>query len=161
MSALDYHDIKLIQDIKTAIWDIGFDDSGDFILDDTFDISLIMSLFVDARAAQSEIPEPLARRGFWGDLILFKNDNEIESGSKLWMTRGRRTEALKNKAIDYAYKALQWLVTRNYAKEVRVDAAFAPNGIILDISITIEDNSIEKFNFKLWENGIVQEVRPL
>lgn len=161
MSVAEYHDIKLIQDVKTVIWDIGFDASGDLLLDDTFDISLIMSLFVDARAAQSEIPDPLSRRGFWGDLVLFKNDGDIESGSKIWMARGRRTEALRNKVIDYANKALQWIVSRNYAKEIRVSASFSREGIILDISIIIEDNSIEKFNFKLWENGIVQEVTPL
>lgn len=161
MSVEQYHDIKIRRNEDSGMWDINFGEDGDFELEDTFDTSLLISLFVDARAEESEVPNPLERRGFWGDVVLFKNDPDIESGSKIWLARGRRTEAVRNKIIDYSQKALQWLITRSYAKEVRVDADFTTNGITLNITIYITDNAVKKFTLALWENGFVNEVTPL
>lgn len=157
----DYtHDIKLTQDEEDDVFDIHFVD-GDFEVDDTFDINIIMSLFVDARADESEIPEPLRRRGFWGDLILYAQEDNISLGSKLWLVYGRNTEEQLNRAIDYSRKGLDWFVQKNYAKSIEVDGRRVINAIILDVRFIIEDNSISEFNFKLWENGVVETIESL
>lgn len=153
------HDIKLTQD-DNGIWDINIVD-GDFEVDNTFDINIIMSLFVDARADQSELPEPLRRRGFWGDLILYKNEDNITLGSKLWLISGRNTEDSLNRAIDFSRKSLQWLIDKNYVTTINVDGSRSINGIILNINFIVQDNSISEFNFKLWENGVVEVLTAL
>ena len=153
------HDIKLRQD-DDKMFDIHFVD-GDFEVDDTFDINIIMSLFVDSRADISEVSEPLRRRGFWGDVILFSDEPNYKSGSKLWLINGRNTKEILNRAIDYTKKSLNWFIDKNYAKTINVIGAQTINGIIIDINFIIEDNSISKFNFKLWENGVVQTVQSL
>ena len=125
------------------------------------DTNIIMSLFVDGRAADSEVPSSLRRRGFWGDIILFANEPEISSGSKLWLVYGRLTDKQLNKGIDAVKKGLEWLVLKDYALQIDVDGNFIVNGINLNVNITVEDNFIKKFNFKLWENGIVSAEETL
>jgi len=157
----DYsHDIKLRQDEEDGIYDIHITDDGDFETDDSFDINIIMSLFVDSRADSSEIVEPLRRRGFWGDLVLFSQEN-LKSGSKLWLVSGRNTKEQLNKAIDYTRKSLQWLINEKYVKNINVDGQQTINGIIINIEFIVEDNNISEFNFKLWENGIVETIETL
>jgi len=153
------HDIKLRQN-DDSVFDINIVD-GDLEVDDTFDINIIMSLFVDGRADSSEIPEAIRRRGFWGDLILFANESNIESGSKLWLVNGRNTDDMLNRAIDYSRKSLQWFIDKGYVQDVEVTGNNTATGIQLDINFIIEDNSIEEFNFKLWENGVVQVIEGL
>ncbi len=158
MGAEETHDVKLRQDDDLA-FDIHIAEDGDFELEDSFDTSIIHSLFVDGRANQSDIGEPIERRGFWGDLIIFENEPTIQSGSKLWLVRGRRTEVNLNNAIDFCQKGLNWLIEKDFAKQINVTGEFSTNGIILDVTITVIDNSILKFNFRLWENGVVEVLR--
>lgn len=154
------HDIKLRQDEDDKIYDIHIVD-GDLETDDTFDINIIMSLFVDARADESEVPEPLRRRGFWGDLILYPDQDDITLGSKLWLVYGRNTEEQLNRAIDYCRKSLQWFINKNYVKTIEVDGGRTIDGIKININFIVEDNSISDFNFSLWENGVVETVQSL
>ena len=157
---IDYtHDIKLEQD-DDGIYDIHITEDGDFEADDSFDINIIMSLFVDARADASEIAEPLQRRGFWGDLILFAQE-DLVSGSKLWLVYGRNTEKQLNNAIDYTKKALQWLIIENHVRNINVTGSITMNGIIVNVEFIVEDNSVSEFSFKLWENGQVEVVESL
>ena len=159
--AIDYaHDIKLTKD-DSGIWDINFLDNGDLEVDDTFDINIIMSLFVDGRADSTEIAEPLYRRGFWADSFLFEVADDIVSGSKLWLVVGRNTQTQLNNAIDYCEQALEWLISKKYVKTINIDGAILIKGIILNIEFIIEDNSVLEFNFKLWENGVVEIITSL
>jgi phage gp46-like protein len=159
METIYFHDIKLKQD-ENNIFDINFID-GDFEVDDTFDINIIMSLFVDSRADESEVGEPLRRRGFWGDIILYPQDDNITLGSKLWLIYGRNTEEQFNRAVDYSKKSLDWLIAKNYLKTINISGDRTITGIIININFIVEDNSISEFNFKLWENGIVEVIESL
>ena len=60
-------DIALIPD-ETGIYDIAFE-NGDFQLVNSFDTSLIISLFADARATASQVPQSQLRRGWWGNRL--------------------------------------------------------------------------------------------
>lgn len=161
MDTPDDHDIKVRQRENDCIFDINISEDGDFERENSFDTNILMSLFVDGRADGSEISEPIDRRGFWGDVILFKNEPNISSGGKLWLVRGRRTEDTLNKAIDVVQKSLNWLVLKKYAQQVTVNGDFSINGIILNVIIRVSDNVVRVFNFKLWENGIVETIERL
>jgi len=166
MSVADEYDIRIRQTDKgdprgACIFDINIDSDGDFERDDTFNTPILLSLFVDGRADGSEISDPINRRGFWGDVILFKNEPNIGSGGKLWLISGRRTENTLNQAIDAVQKSLNWLLINKFAKQANVEGSFTTNGIILDVIISVDDNVVEIFNFKLWENGIVEQIERL
>ena len=154
------HDIKLRQD-DDNIFDIHITPDGDFEVDDTFDINIIMSLFVDALADESEVSEPLRRRGFVGDLLLFENEPDEFSGSKLWLVNGRNTTKQLNNTIDFSRDGLAWFVKDNLVKNIDITGDLHLNGINLDINFIVEDNAVKEYNIKLWQNGVVETIERL
>ena len=141
-------DIKLIAD-SNGIYDIGIDSDGDLTKDDSFDTSIIVSLFTDARADESEQSIPERRRGWWGDLF------EAEPiGSKLWLLdQAKRTQSKLNSAKGYAQDSLSWLVSDNYAKSINITSNFIENGLNLDIIFERFNSQKENGTFNLWEES--------
>jgi len=146
------HDIKIEFDETLQAFDIDFDDKGDFVLEDTFDTNIAISLLSDARADQSEVSEPERRRGFWADEVLFPDDPNQNFGSKLWLIQGRRTQDNLNKAIDFAQISLQWLVDNNHVKSIDIQGQFITNGIQLDINYVVDNDVTNNLSFQLWLN---------
>jgi phage gp46-like protein len=146
------HDIAISFDESLNAYDIGFGDTGDFLLEDTFDTNIAISLLSDARADQSEIEQPERRRGYWADELLYPNDPNQNFGSKLWLVQGRKLQTNLNRAIDYANVALQWLITNNHVKALDIQGSFILNGIQLDINYVVDDNVTKKLSFQLWLN---------
>ena len=144
-------DIALIPD-ETGIYDIAFE-NGDFQLVNSFDTSLIISLFADARATASQVPQSQLRRGWWGNQ--FDKDYPLfEMGSKLWLLyQARNTQNTLNNAIDFARNSLQWLVTNNHAEKVTVTGAITTTGITLTIVIDRGSSVIETRYYDLWNNS--------
>ena len=85
----------------------------------------------------------------------------ITLGSKLWLVNGRNTQEMLNRAINYCELGLDWLIAKNYAKTIEIDGINTATGISIAINFVIDDNSIEEFNFKLWENGVVEVTEGL
>ncbi len=146
------HDIKIDFDEDLKAYDIGFGENGDFLLEDTFDTNIAISLLSDARADQSEVSQPERRRGFWADEVLFPDDPNQNFGSKLWLIQGRRTQNNLNKAIDFANVSLQWLVQNNHVKSLDIQGIFIENGIELTINYVVNDNVVNKLSYQLWLN---------
>lgn len=144
-------DIKLTQDVTTGFYDFSFT-NGDFTTVDSFDTSLTVSLFADARASASQVPRSELRRGWWGNQF----DDEFplyELGSKLWLlNQARRTQDTLNSAIDFARNALQWLVDKNHAKKVDVTGSYETEGIRLAITIDRGNSIVESRYYDLWNN---------
>ncbi len=143
-------DLALAKDPITGLLDLSIV-NGDFTLVDSFDTSLTVSLFADARADASEVPSAELRRGWWGNQ--FDDDLEFDLGSKLWLLdQARRTQATLNSAIGFAQNSLQWLVDDGHAKRVEVTGVFTSQGIRLTVTIFRDQNRVETRNFDLWEN---------
>ncbi len=144
-------DIKLTQDATTGEFDVSFE-NGDFALVDSFDTSLTVSLFADARADASQVPRSELRRGWWGnqfgaDFPLF------EIGSLLWLIhQARKTQSVLNSAIDFAQNSLQWLVNDDHADRVTAAGEFTEEGISLAINIERGNSIVETKFFDLWDN---------
>jgi len=145
-------DIALIQNEDSGIYDFTFE-NGDFKTVDSFDTSITVSLFADARATQSQVPRSELRRGWWGNQ--FAKDFPLsEVGSKLWLlNQARNTQDTLNNAIDFARNSLQWLVDNNHAESVNVTGAFTINGITLAIVIDRGSSIVETRYFDLWNNS--------
>jgi phage gp46-like protein len=125
--------------------------NGDFVMMSGFDTALLMSIFCEKRAAESEIPAPEMRRGWWGNTTLgFDN---YEMGSKLWLLeQARRDNTVLGLAKTYSADCLQWLISNNYAKEIRVDTSFIVGGIRIEIDIVVSLNKTISASYDLWTN---------
>ena len=73
-------DAKLVE-IGGGLYDIQLGDDGDILTEDAFDTAIIVSIFSDRRADESEALIPEMRRGWIGN----ESTPGIEIGSKLWL----------------------------------------------------------------------------
>lgn len=151
-------DLKLV---RTAIelsdktyYDIDFSPSGDFLMEDGFDTSLIMSIFCEKRAQPYEVAVPYLRRGWWGNTT--NEDPSFEIGSKLWLLeQARLTTATLRLAEQYTLEGLKWLKEDKFLQEVSVSAdaqyeAGAPS-ISLEVRLVRSDTVVEYKYFSVWE----------
>lgn len=87
--------------------------------DEGLETAVLVSLFTDARAQESDDLDPRQdRRGWWGSIYL---DDPSELGSRLWLLlKGKLTTAALTQCAEFAKEALQWLVDGKIAASVDV-----------------------------------------
>lgn len=136
---------------NNQIFDIAFDDSGDFLMTDSFDTAIKMSFFGEVRADRSEVPSPERRRGWWGNTV---NVDNYEFGSKLWLLdQVRATQDTLNKAINYTQLGFQWFVSDNLLSKVEVTGELRPDNVKLAIVLIRSNSIVETRYFDLWQNS--------
>lgn len=146
----DIIDIKLDK-ISEYIWDIDFNENGEFDTVSGFETSLTMSLFTDKRVDASEVSTPERRRGWIGDELFIQTG--FTHGSKLWLLDQARVNfETRNSAEDYAKSSLEWLVNDGFLKEVKTIAEIDTSRIIMQITGVMLDDSRNTWSFKLWQN---------
>ncbi|WP_340615100.1 phage GP46 family protein [Xenorhabdus thailandensis] len=123
-------------------------DNADIALDTTFSTAVIISLFTDRRALDSdELPTGAGtdRRGWWGDTF---NDRPI--GSRLWLlAREKQLAAVLHRAKSYADEALAWLIEDGHVKKIDVKATAPESGVLLlTVTLTLFDGSVLPIPFK-------------
>ncbi|CAB1208889.1 phage GP46 family protein [Serratia marcescens] len=99
-------DISSFWDIERLVaeWREG---NGDLINGDDLQTAMIISLFTDRVARDDDDIDGADRRGWWGDM-----GEDYNIGSRLWLLRRQKlTQAVAQKAEDYAREALQWLIS--------------------------------------------------
>lgn len=133
------------------IWKDGHGDimqSGtDLLTDDSIETAVIISLFTDRRAEESDdIPDGSDnRRGWWGDTY-----SETPTGSRLWLlSREKQMSSVLLRAEQYAAEALQWLVDDSLASAIAITASNPADSVLaLRVDITLADgSSLPPFNF--------------
>ena len=131
-------------------WDIDFT-NGDLTMTRGLETAILMSLFVDARASSSEMPDAMRRRGWFGNKLNGYDNDEM--GSKLWLlSQSRRTQNTLNLAKTYCVNCLAWLLTDKIADKIDVDVSFIPDGVEVDITVYRSQNKIFNASYNLWEN---------
>lgn len=131
-------------------FDLALDDEGDILTNDFFDTALLVSVFSDKRALESEVFEPERRSGWIGNEFT----PGFEIGSKLWLYKqSRLTADVINSMISVVNESLQWMIDDNLA--IAVSSSVLPiNGrVILTIIIQRPNSKVEKRLFELWENS--------
>ena len=109
--------------------------------DDGLETAVIISLFSDKRATETELRDAGLKQdhlgGWWGDSFP-EIDGDV-LGSKLWLLqRATRTQATLDLAELYAADALQWLLTDKVAQTVTSTASFFGTTGLLIIAIEIQ-----------------------
>lgn len=131
------------------IYDIDFT-NGDFSMTEGFDTALIMSVFCEKRANNSEVPAPQFQRGWWGNL--YNDVINYEQGSKIWLLyQARLTQDNLNRAIAYLQDCLQWLIDDEFADRISCDGDFVLNGISLFGKIYRNQDIVGSFSYELWQ----------
>jgi phage gp46-like protein len=112
-------------------------EKNDLAVDDGLETSVYLSLFLDARAEDSdELPAGVTdRRGWWGDAFPVVDGDRI--GSRLWLlARAKSTPETLRKAEGFAREALGWMLVDRVAARIDV-AAEAVNGDVMLLRIAI------------------------
>ena len=135
--------------LDEGLYDFQLDADGDIKSEDAFDTAIIVSLFAERRASESEIRQPELRRGWIGN-----QGEDFEIGSKIWLYEQARTNRTSlNGIVGAATDALQWLVEGGLATAVRdVDSILTRDGVQLVVKIDRPDGTAETRVFNLWEN---------
>ena len=113
-------DIKVVWDNVLLQGDVSLN-IGDLETDETFETAVLMSLFTHRRVDSDEelLDDPNDRKGWWGDQYAEIDTDEI--GSKLWLlARAKTEEKTLEKAKQYAYEALEWMLEDGVASEIIV-----------------------------------------
>lgn len=123
MIGLDWGQTRLTPDLALA-------PSGAVAREDGLRTSILLSLFLDARAgAEDPLPDPLNRdrRGWVGDAL--SPTAEDRFGSRLWLlAREKQSEATRLRAELYAREALTWMIEEGLARTLSVSAAWVARG---------------------------------
>lgn len=111
---------------------------------DSLSRAVVISLFTWQRASQSDEVDNDQRMGWWGDTFAENKGDKI--GSKLWLLlRQKVTDETLNRAQEYAYDALKWLIDDGIYSDITVDVERDeddPNRINLDVQLTTSTSNL-------------------
>lgn len=139
-------DIALLFNPTNSICDIQ-QDGADLLIDHDLETAVAISLFADRRAADDDKIDGTDRRGWWGDTYALVNGDQI--GSRLWeLRRSKQLQSVVNKAQEFCYEALQWLIDDKVAESIVVEAEIIAM-YTLGIGVTInKPTGTANFNFQ-------------
>ena len=111
---------------------------------DSLSRAVVISLFTWQRASQSDEVDNDQRMGWWGDTFAENKGDKI--GSKLWLLlRQKITEETLNRAQEYAYESLKWLIDDGICSDITVNVERDeddPNRINLDVQLTTSTSNL-------------------
>lgn len=111
---------------------------------DSLSRAVVISLFTWQRASQSDEVDNDQRMGWWGDTFAENKGDKI--GSKLWLLlRQKVTDETLNRAQEYAYESLKWLIDDGICSDITVNVERDeddPNRINLDVQLTTSTSNL-------------------
>ncbi|HEY6037009.1 MAG TPA: phage GP46 family protein [Kofleriaceae bacterium] len=157
-SVLQLSDLSLTWSNVTGSADLSKID-GDLAVDRDLETAVLLSLFLDRRAANDDVPpsgDDKDRRGWWGDQFL-----EVEGdryGSRLWLLdRSVLNNETLLRAKQYATEALAWLVEDKVVASVDVTTTRrGADGLLLGVVLARPGKDAVAFQYaRVWDH--VQE----
>jgi len=144
-------DVELRPD-STGIYDVAIA-NGDLVADVGLETSLIVSIFSDARADESQIPQPESRRGWIGDLVAPVPGYQY--GSLLWLLeQARLTQETLAQTENNTRAALNWMIEDGLAQSVDAISSRQDGSLILDVTVISPDGSVVRKAFDLWRKTL-------
>jgi phage gp46-like protein len=133
-------------------------DSANLYRDPGFETAVLISLFSDARADETdELPDNGGDRGgFWGSQLL-----GFELGSKLWLlNRSKLDDATTATMEQYLKDALQWMIDDEIASSVET-AAVRVGGYMVNFLVRITRAEGDRATLRFWANWESQKIGGL
>jgi len=134
----------------TGLFDIGLNLDGDFEMDQSYDTAIVVSIFTDARADESEIAESSNRRGWAGN----EATPGREMGGKVWLwVTNRNTPAVRRGLASALDDCLAWFVTDGLLDEAPSAKSFKVNAGALGVNVGIPrpGSTVDNRSFEAWE----------
>lgn len=129
-------------------YDISLDNNGNISTTNGLDTAILLTLFTDARADDSEVQEAINRRGWWGNAFSPFVDSNV--GSKIWLlANDTPTSDTKALATSYARQACQFLIDGGYVDNLNVVTTLTTRSLRITIT-TIIGSDITDYNLTLW-----------
>lgn len=130
--------------------------NGDLEREEGLGTAVLMSLFSDRLADDSDNYDNNDKKGWWADALLPDEGDLI--GSRLYLLdRAKTLPNTEVKAKEYIYEALEWMIDDGIAEEVEIDTfTFGESwnkrlGAVIKIYRT--SGNLEQFKFNdLWSN---------
>lgn len=119
----------------------------DFVLDHELMTPVIVGLFSDRRALDSDpLPdESTDRRGWWGDS--YATGRQI--GSRLWLlSREKQMREVPNRAREYTREGLEELLSQGRAVDADV-AATVPKARVLNLVVAVQRPQLDPVELTL------------
>ena len=140
-------DIKMSR--ANNLWDMTFT-NGDLTSTANLDTAVLMSLYTDYRASNSEVPQIQRRRGWWGNVV--SNYPDYQIGSKIWLLyQARLNQDTLNLVKTYIYNCLSWMIDDGYITGINILVEATSNeGILVFITLSISQNIVYSNEFQLW-----------
>lgn len=118
----------------------------DLLTDDSIMTAVIISLFTDRRALDSDVlPDGTDdRRGWWADSYRSR-----PTGSRLWLlSREKTLQSVVNRTQTYAREALDWMVPAGLLRQVSCEAARVGHSRLrLSVMLVLPDGSPRPVTF--------------
>lgn len=145
-----------VASLNTVKWDISIDSTGDILTADFFDTALLVSLYAEKRASESEVPDSRLRRGWIGNESF---SDGFEIGSKIWLFEQARLDRdTLNGITSAAIESLQWLLDDGFAINLAVDTVLLDGKVTLQIDIFRPNSKVDRRFFSLWESSGMTSV---
>lgn len=131
-------------------YDIEWTASGDIATGQTLDTAILMSIFEEVRASETEIQVPSQRRGWIGN----ETTPGFEQGSKAWLfSQERLTGTVLNDMGPIIRNGLQWLIDANIAVNIEVETPTLRNGkVSVAINLYRDGSPVDRRLYELWNN---------
>lgn len=129
-----YTDLGFVQD-DDGIFDLVVD-GGDLAVIDGLESAILVSLFSDRRADESEVGDPRKRRGWIGDLV--SGEPQDRHGSGLWLYEQRRLiqETATGVRIE-AEQSLDWMVEEKLIEYAAGEVLQIPSSRRINLVVTL------------------------
>lgn len=131
-------------------YDIQLNANGDdFASAEGFESSIPVSLFTDARAPASSVPDPKRRRGWVGNILTIDQNRQL--GGLLWLyDQGRITATLLNGIRNEILRSFDWKLVDGILTRIEVDVVVESTRAIRINILTIGvDNNVDQYSV-LW-----------
>ncbi len=124
-------------------------DGDDFESAQGFESAIPVSLFTDARAPASSVPDPKRRRGWVGNLLTIDQNRQL--GGLLWLyDQGRITATLLNGIRNAVIASLNWMRVDGILTGIEVDVTVeSTRAIRITARLTGVDNNVDQYSV-LW-----------
>jgi len=128
---------------------------GSLLMEGGLETAVLLSLFTDARVAESELPPGLnSVRGWWGDEFLSNPGDK--TGSKLWTFSRDKLNTKTAASIQVrAKQALAWMIDDGTALKVDVTTAVKPGFIEIIVKITRPSGREDRFAMQ-WDGQSIK-----
>lgn len=131
-------------------YDFSWTVDGDISTGETLDTAILMSIFNEARATGSEVPEPERRRGWLGN----QSTEGFEQGCKAWEFEQERLRGSVLADLSVVVRnGLQWIIDEDIAVSVTVgNAKIINNAATIEVALGRSGSEVEKKIYQLWQN---------